>query len=92
MSSPEGFVLTKSEAIDAFIETSRNLSFATVNGDFVEFLPATPGRILDAGAGAGQNAAALARRLSWGPMWRGTQGDGRLRHDLRRGVSRGLLL
>lgn len=43
-----------------FIEISQALSFHVVCKDFIGYLPPSPGRILDAGAGAGQNAAALA--------------------------------
>lgn len=46
--------------IGGFIETSQSLNFEDVCKDFVDFLPSVPGRVLDAGAGAGQNAAALA--------------------------------
>ncbi|MEO0532645.1 MAG: class I SAM-dependent methyltransferase [Cyanobacteria bacterium P01_A01_bin.123] len=50
------------EAIkDAFIEVSQALDFAEINKDFLEYLPSLPSRVLDAGAGVGQNAAALAR-------------------------------
>ena len=44
-----------------FIEASQALSFSEVNKDFLQFLPPVASRVLDAGAGAGQNAAALAR-------------------------------
>ncbi|MEZ0211032.1 MAG: class I SAM-dependent methyltransferase [Methylophilus sp.] len=46
--------------IDHFIASSQALNFREVCVAFLEFLPATAGRILDAGAGAGQNAMALA--------------------------------
>ncbi len=46
--------------INGFIETSQALSFYEVCKDFLEFLPPVPARILDVGAGAGQNSAALA--------------------------------
>jgi 2-polyprenyl-3-methyl-5-hydroxy-6-metoxy-1,4-benzoquinol methylase len=49
------------QVVDAFIRSSQVLSFADINEDFLPFLPPAPSRILDAGAGAGQNAAALAR-------------------------------
>lgn len=45
----------------AFIEASQALDFKHVNSNFLQFLPSHPSRVLDAGAGAGQNAAALAR-------------------------------
>jgi 2-polyprenyl-3-methyl-5-hydroxy-6-metoxy-1,4-benzoquinol methylase len=46
--------------ISLFIESCQALSFHDVCNDFLNFLPPTPARILDVGAGAGQNAAALA--------------------------------
>lgn len=46
--------------IPLFIESSRALSFDKACKDFIEFLPSKPADILDAGSGAGQNAAALA--------------------------------
>jgi len=49
------------KAIGAFIAASQSLSFSEVNKDFLEFLPTIPGSILDAGAGVGQNAAALSQ-------------------------------
>ena len=48
--------------IDGFIELSQSLAFEDLNKVFLEFLPTTAGRVLDAGAGAGQNAAAMAKR------------------------------
>ena len=50
------------QVVDAFIEASKTLDFDEVNKPFLEFLPCAPSRILDVGAGAGQNAAALANR------------------------------
>ncbi len=47
--------------IGGFIEASQALDFREVNKDFLVFLPPVPSRVLDAGAGAGQNAAALAK-------------------------------
>ena len=47
-------------SIQKFIELSQALRFEEVCKDFLGFLPAPPCRILDAGSGAGQNAAALA--------------------------------
>lgn len=44
-----------------FIELSQALEFSEVCRDFLGSLPDSPARILDAGSGAGQNAAALAR-------------------------------
>ena len=44
-----------------FVEVSQALKFHEVCRDFLEYLPEPPARILDVGAGAGQNAAALAR-------------------------------
>ena len=49
-------------AIELFAEACYGLSFEHVNEDFLTFLPAVPARVLDAGAGVGQNAAALADR------------------------------
>ena len=43
-----------------FVEVSQALKFHEVCRDFLEYLPEPPARILDVGAGAGQNAAALA--------------------------------
>ncbi len=42
-----------------FIEVSQGLDFFEVCKDFIAFLPSKPARVLDAGSGAGQNAAAL---------------------------------
>lgn len=47
--------------VDAFITASRALDFAVVNAPYLSFLPKASGQVLDVGAGAGQNAAALAR-------------------------------
>ncbi|MEM8768420.1 MAG: class I SAM-dependent methyltransferase [Pseudomonadota bacterium] len=47
--------------IDAFLAACDTLEFDTVNADFLPFLPEPPARVLDLGAGAGQNAAALVR-------------------------------
>ena len=49
------------KVIDAFVEASQALDFSEICSDFLAFLPSTPCRVLDAGAGAGQNAAALSR-------------------------------
>jgi 2-polyprenyl-3-methyl-5-hydroxy-6-metoxy-1,4-benzoquinol methylase len=43
-----------------FVEISQSLDFHIVCSEFVPFLPNAPARVLDVGAGAGQNAAALA--------------------------------
>lgn len=48
------------QSTERFIESSLALDFSKVCKDFMEYLPPTPARILDAGAGVGQNAAALA--------------------------------
>ncbi|WP_309385012.1 class I SAM-dependent methyltransferase [Cerasicoccus frondis] len=48
-------------AIERFVESSQQLNFLETNRDFLPFLPKAPARVLDLGAGAGQNAAALAR-------------------------------
>ncbi|MDP2596003.1 class I SAM-dependent methyltransferase [Alteromonas stellipolaris] len=47
--------------VSRFIEVSQELDFFEVCKDFIAFLPSKPARILDAGSGAGQNAAALAQ-------------------------------
>jgi SAM-dependent methyltransferase len=47
--------------VDRFIEASQALKFEVANNDFLEFLPPIASRVLDAGSGAGQNAAALAK-------------------------------
>lgn len=49
------------QVAERFIEQSRTLPFEEINEPFLEFLPSRPGTILDLGAGAGQNAAAMAR-------------------------------
>ena len=48
------------KSIRLFVDASQALNFREVCKDFLEFLPVTPARILDAGSGAGQNSAALA--------------------------------
>ena len=50
------------KSISRFIEISQSLDFFEVCKDFVSFLPSKPACILDAGSGAGQNAAALAKQ------------------------------
>lgn len=47
-------------AINSFIDASQALLFQEVCKDIFSFLPDVPARILDVGAGAGQNSAALA--------------------------------
>jgi 2-polyprenyl-3-methyl-5-hydroxy-6-metoxy-1,4-benzoquinol methylase len=47
--------------VNCFIKSSQSLSFKESCNDFLEFLPPIPGLVLDVGAGAGQNSAALAR-------------------------------
>lgn len=47
--------------ISQFVTGSQALEFEEINRDFLPYLPAVPSRILDAGCGAGQNAAALRR-------------------------------
>lgn len=49
------------KAVDRFIDIAQALPFDEVNKALLPFLPENPGRVLDVGAGAGQNAAALAR-------------------------------
>ncbi|WP_008317368.1 class I SAM-dependent methyltransferase [Leptolyngbya sp. PCC 6406] len=46
---------------DKFIEASQALNFSEVNRNFLKFILSVASFILDAGAGVGQNAAALAR-------------------------------
>lgn len=46
--------------IDLFIESSQSLDFHQSCKDYINFLPVGSARILDVGAGAGQNSAALA--------------------------------
>jgi 2-polyprenyl-3-methyl-5-hydroxy-6-metoxy-1,4-benzoquinol methylase len=45
--------------VPLFIQSSQNLDFNLVCKDFVDFLPSKNSNILDLGAGAGQNSAAL---------------------------------
>ena len=47
--------------ISLFIENSQTLDFNVVCKDFIPFLPVKNSNILDLGAGAGQNSAALAK-------------------------------
>lgn len=49
------------QAASAFAKVSFELDFNHINSEFLEFLPKPPARVLDAGAGPGQNSAALAR-------------------------------
>ncbi len=49
------------KVVDRFVELSQALDFRETNKPFLEFIPAIPSRVLDAGSGAGQNAAALSR-------------------------------
>ncbi len=49
------------KVVDSFLAASQALNFAETSRSFVRFLPPRPARVLDAGSGAGQNAAALAR-------------------------------
>lgn len=46
-------------SVEHFVEVSQSLRFEDVCSDFLPFLPDAPSNVLDAGAGAGQNAAAL---------------------------------
>lgn len=48
------------EALSSFSKASLNLNFAEINADFLSVLPQLPAKVLDAGAGVGQNSAALA--------------------------------
>ncbi|MEM6453307.1 MAG: class I SAM-dependent methyltransferase [Cyanobacteria bacterium P01_D01_bin.105] len=49
------------KVVGKFIEVSQALNFSEVNRDFLKYLPSVAICVLDAGAGVGQNAAALAR-------------------------------
>ncbi|MCF2859167.1 class I SAM-dependent methyltransferase [Pseudoalteromonas sp. SMS1] len=49
------------KVVDAFATASFNLKFEEINQDFLSLLPTRPARVLDAGSGVGQNAAALAQ-------------------------------
>ena len=48
------------KVIEAFSQVSSSLEFADVNRDFLHLLPAPPANVLDAGAGVGQNSAAMS--------------------------------
>lgn len=48
------------KVVDAFVEASRSFDFEETSTYCRNYLPTAPGRVLDAGCGAGQNAAALA--------------------------------
>lgn len=50
------------KVVEVFADASFNLYFENINSDFLQFLPQTPARVLDAGSGVGQNSAALAKR------------------------------
>ncbi|WP_309398750.1 class I SAM-dependent methyltransferase [Cerasicoccus maritimus] len=47
-------------SVEQFVSSSQQLNFLETNQDFLPFLPPAPARVLDLGAGAGQNSAALA--------------------------------
>ncbi|MEM7715222.1 MAG: class I SAM-dependent methyltransferase [Cyanobacteria bacterium P01_A01_bin.68] len=49
------------KVVKQFVEASQALDFDVVNKDFLNFIPQLASRILDAGSGSGQNAAALAQ-------------------------------
>lgn len=49
------------KVIELFTEASFGLNFEDINRDFLDYLPPTPSRVLDAGCGVGQNSAALAK-------------------------------
>lgn len=49
------------EVAESFIEVSQRLDFFEICSEFLDYLPPPPAWVLDAGSGAGQNAAALAR-------------------------------
>ena len=46
--------------VSCFVESSQSLSLKEAYKDFIQFLQPISGRVLDVGAGAGQNSAALA--------------------------------
>lgn len=48
-------------SVHQFVKSSQALDFAEVCQAFLDYLPPLPGHVLDAGAGAGQNAAAIAQ-------------------------------
>jgi 2-polyprenyl-3-methyl-5-hydroxy-6-metoxy-1,4-benzoquinol methylase len=50
------------KVVGAFSEATKALEFDVVNRPYLHLLPSSPARVLDAGAGIGQNAAELARR------------------------------
>ncbi|TDF35529.1 class I SAM-dependent methyltransferase [Alteromonadaceae bacterium M269] len=47
--------------VQRFVEVSQGLDFHSVCRDFLQFLPSGRARVLDLGAGVGQNSAALSR-------------------------------
>ncbi len=49
------------KSIRSFVEVSLSLNFHEVCKEFLAFLPPAPSRVLDVGAGVGQNSAALAK-------------------------------
>lgn len=56
MSGTEGYA----EAAETLVRQYESVSFAEVHRQVLHLLPATPGRILDIGAGTGRDAAAFA--------------------------------
>jgi SAM-dependent methyltransferase len=47
---------------DALVKQYESLDFADVHGDILHLFPATPGQVIDIGAGTGRDAAAFAER------------------------------
>jgi SAM-dependent methyltransferase len=47
---------------DTLVKQYESLDFADVHGDILHLFPATPGQVIDIGAGTGRDAAAFAER------------------------------
>ncbi|REC46421.1 class I SAM-dependent methyltransferase [Chryseobacterium pennipullorum] len=48
------------EALNKFIEATLSIDFTLLHQDFISFIPKSPSRILDLGAGTGKDASALS--------------------------------